>query len=56
MFDKIAIESKYGANNAVYLTEIEYTYNGAFKGKYVGRITSFDVEKWYSGELYSGEV
>ena len=56
VFDKIAIESKYGANNAVYLTEIEYTYNGAFKGKYVGRITSFDVERWYSGELYSGEV
>lgn len=56
VFDKIAIESKYGANNAVYITEIEYTFNGSFKGKYVGRVTSFDTEKWYSGELISGEV
>lgn len=56
VFDKIAVESKYGANNAIYVTDIEYTYNGAFKGKYVGRITDFDTEVWYSGELYSGEV
>lgn len=56
VFDKIAVESKYGVNNAVYVTEIEYTYNGSFKGKYVGRVTGFDTEKWYSGELFSGEV
>ena len=56
VFDKIAIESKYGANNAVYITEIEYTFNGSFKGRYLGRVTNFDAEKWYSGELISGEV
>ncbi len=56
VFDKIAVESKYGANNAIYVTEVEYSYNGAFRGKYVGRITDFDSEVWYSGELYSGEV
>lgn len=56
VFDKIAIESKYGANNAVYITEIEYSFSGSFRGKYVGRVTSFDAEKWYSGELISGEV
>lgn len=56
VFDKIAVESKYGVNNAIYVTEIEYTYNGAFKGKYAGRVTDFDAEEWYSGELRSGEV
>lgn len=56
VFDKIAVESKYGANNAIYITEIEYTYTGAFKGRYVGRITDFESEAWYSGELISGEV
>lgn len=56
VFDKIAVESKYGVNNAIYITEIVYTYNGAFKGKYTGRATVFDAEEWYSGELFSGEV
>lgn len=56
VFDKIAVESKYGVNNAIYITEIEYTYNGAFKGRYAGRVTDFDAEEWYSGELKSGEV
>lgn len=56
VFDKIAVESKYGVNNAVYVTELEYTYNGAFKGRYVGHVTKFDAAEWYSGELFSGEV
>lgn len=56
VFDKIAIESKYGLNSAVYVTEVEYTYNGTFHGKVTGRIADFDAEKWYSGELKSGEV
>lgn len=56
VFDKIAVESKYGVNNAVYITNIDYTYSGAFKGVYTGRITDFESEKWYSGELIAGEV
>lgn len=56
VFDKIAVESKYGANNAIYITEVEYSFSGAFKGRYAGRITDFESEKWYSGELISGEV
>lgn len=56
VLDKIAVESKYGINNAIYVTEIEYTYMGSFKGKYTGRATEFPAEKWYSGELISGEV
>lgn len=56
VLDKISAESKYGANNAIYVTYIEYSYNGTFAGKYTGLITDFDAERWYSGELYSGEV
>lgn len=56
VMDKIAVESKYGINNAVYVTEIEYTYSGAFRGRYTGRATDFPAETWYSGELRSGEV
>lgn len=56
VLDKVATESKYGSNNALYITDIKYTYNGAFRGVYTGRITDFDKEVWYSGELISGEV
>lgn len=56
VLDKIAVESKYGINNAIYVTEVEYTYSGAFRGKYTGRSTDFPAETWYSGELISGEV
>ena len=54
--DKVAAESKYGFNNALYITDIKYAYNGAFRGVYTVRITDFDKEVWYSGELISGEV
>lgn len=56
VLDKVAAESKYGTNNALYITDIKYSYNGAFRGVYTGRITNFDKEVWYSGELVSGEV
>lgn len=55
VFDMIAVESKYGMNNAIYVTSIEYTYNGAFKGKYEGRVTEFKPEYWYAGELRAGD-
>lgn len=56
VLDKVATESKYGSNNALYVTSIKYTFNGAFKGVYTGRLVDFDKEVWYSGELISGEV
>lgn len=56
VFDMIAVESKYGMNNAIYVTNVEYTYTGAFKGVYTGLITDFESPKWYSGELIAGEV
>ena len=55
VFDMIAVESKYGMNNAIYVTSIEYTYNGAFRGKYEGRITEFKPEYWFAGELKAGD-
>lgn len=55
VFDKIAVESKYGMNNAIYVTSIEYTYSGAFKGKYEGRITQFKPDFWFAGELRAGD-
>lgn len=55
VLDKVATESKYGANNALYITSIKYTFNGAFHGVYTGRLVDFDKEIWYSGELISGK-
>lgn len=54
--DIIAVESKYGANNAIAVTSIEYVYTGSFKGTYTGREVEFEPEYWFSGELRSGEV
>jgi hypothetical protein len=55
VFDLIAVESKYGMNNAIFVTSIEYTYAGSFKGRYEGRITEFKPEYWYAGELRAGD-
>lgn len=55
VFDVIAVESKYGINNAIFVTSIEYSYSGAFKGKYEGRITQFIPDYWYAGELKAGD-
>lgn len=56
VLDKIAVESKYGINNAIYVTEVEFSYSGSFRGRYTGRATDFPAEIWHSGELVSGEV
>ena len=37
VLDKVTVESKY-ATNTVFITNIEYSYNGAFKGSYEGRV------------------
>ena len=55
VFDVIAVESKYGMNNAIFVTSIEYNYSGAFKGRYEGRITQFNPDYWYAGELKAGD-
>lgn len=35
--DKITVSNKF-ATNAVFITSVKYTYNGAFKGSYEGRV------------------
>lgn len=35
--DKVTIENKYATNTA-FITSIKYTFNGAFRGKYEGRV------------------
>lgn len=40
VFDIVAVESKYGLITPVAITEITYTYNGAMKANYLGRVIS----------------
>lgn len=40
VFDIVSVESKYGLISPVALTEIVYTYTGAMRAKYVGRVIS----------------
>lgn len=56
VFDIVGVESKYGTNSALVLSEIKYTFSGAFKGSYKGRVTDFTPEKLYSGEIKAGEL
>ena len=57
VFDKIRVEGKYGTNNAVVITNVSYTFTGAFRGTYEGVITEFTpVNAAYCGEIYVGEV
>ncbi|MBC8536894.1 hypothetical protein [Feifania hominis] len=37
--DTVTVENSF-SNSAVIITEIQYTYNGAFRGKYEGRVTT----------------
>ena len=58
VFDKVKVESKYGVNEAVVITNITYEFSVSFRGKYEGRVGSFDAitNAYYSGDLYAGEV
>jgi hypothetical protein len=40
LFDIVQIESKYGLIAPVAITNIKYTYSGAFRGSYTGRVIS----------------
>lgn len=37
LFDVISVETKYSVITPILITSIKYTYNGAFRGSYVGR-------------------
>jgi hypothetical protein len=38
VFDIVAVSSKYGDLQNVALTDIQYTFNGSFRGNYTGRL------------------
>lgn len=40
LFDVVRVESKYGVIEPVAITNIKYTYNGAYAGSYTGRVIS----------------
>lgn len=57
VFDVVDIESKYGTLAGVVLTDIKYTFTGAFRAVYSGYVHgSGAVTTIYSGEIFSGEV
>lgn len=57
LFDVITVESKYGMIYDIVLTNIKYTFTGAFRATYSGHIRGAGtVAELFSGEVYSGEV
>lgn len=38
VFDIVTVESKYGVVESVVITNVRYTYSGAFRGTYTGRV------------------
>ena len=57
LFDVVSIESKYGTTAGVVLTDIKYSFTGAFRTTYSGYIRgSGESVTVYCGENFAGEV
>lgn len=57
LFDVVSIESKYGTIAGVVLTDIKYSFTGAFRTVYSGYVRgSGEAVTIYCGEVFSGEV
>lgn len=57
LFDVVNIESKYGTISGVVLTDIKYTFTGAFRTTYSGYIRGSGASVIvYCGEYFTGEV
>lgn len=57
LFDVVSVENKYGTIAGVVLTDIKYTFTGAFRVTYSGYIRGSGVSVVvYSGEVFTGEV
>lgn len=57
VFDVIRVESKYGTITDVVLTDIKYSFTGAFRAEYSGHVMGAGTPVViYSGEIYTGEV
>lgn len=57
VLDNITLETKLGTVSSVWLNELTYSFNGAFRGTFNGYIPkSGNVVEYYAGEIHSGEV
>lgn len=57
LFDVVNVESKYGTIAGVVLTDIKYTFTGAFHVSYSGYVGGSGVSvAVYAGEVFCGEV
>lgn len=57
LFDVVSVESKYGTIAGVVLTDIKYSFTGAFRTTYSGYIRGSGVAVVvYCGDLFAGEV
>lgn len=54
LFDIVTVESKYGAITPVAITSIKYTFNGAFRGSYEGRVLE-STQSSLLGDFILGE-
>lgn len=55
LFDVVQVENKYGMVTGVAITDIKYSFTGAFRASYSGQVRGAIVNV-YCGELYTGEV
>ena len=57
LFDVVSVENKYGTIAGVVLTDIKYSFTGAFRAIYSGYIRGSGVAvAVYCGEVFTGEV
>jgi hypothetical protein len=57
LFDVVSVESKYGTIAGVVLTDVTYTFTGAFRAIYSGYVRGSGVSVIvYCGENFTGEV
>ena len=57
LFDTVDVESKYGTIAGVVLTDIKYSFTGAFRTTYSGYVRGSGASVVvYSGEVFAGEV
>jgi hypothetical protein len=55
MFDVVQVENKYGIVTGVIITDITYSFGGAFRTTYSGQVRGTTVSV-FSGEVFTGEV
>jgi hypothetical protein len=55
LFDVVQVENKYGVVTGVAITDITYSFGGAFRATYSGQVRGTTVSV-YCGEVFAGEV